>query len=131
GVELHGANGYLIEQFLDDGINRRDDRYGGGISDRMRFLDEVIQAVYRHIPAHRVGVRLSPSSDWMDAVDSDKRRLYTAVVERLNAYGLAYLHLVEPGIAGSTSAEIAEAAIPTAELVERFSGPVIVTGGHT
>lgn len=131
GVELHGANGYLIEQFLDDGINRRDDRYGGGISDRMRFLDEVIQAVCRQIPTHRVGVRLSPSSDWMDAVDSDKRGLYTAVVEHLNAYGLAYLHLVEPGIAGSTSAEIAAAAIPTAELSERFAGPVIVTGGHT
>ncbi|WP_062239147.1 alkene reductase [Brevibacterium epidermidis] len=131
GVELHGANGYLIEQFLDDGINRRTDSYGGSIENRMRFLREVLSAVFDHVPPHRVGVRLSPSSTWMDAIDSDKRRLFGTVINRLNEFGLAYLHLVEPGIAGSSSAEVSAEAIPTADLAALFDGPVIVTGGHT
>ncbi|WP_166969750.1 alkene reductase [Brevibacterium atlanticum] len=131
GVELHGANGYLIEQFLDDGINLRTDKYGGSIANRMRFLEEVLQEVFEHVPPHRVGVRLSPSSDWMDAIDSDKRTLFSTVIRRLDECGLAYLHLVEPGIAGATSAEESSSAIPTSELAQLFTGPVIVTGGHT
>lgn len=131
GVELHGANGYLIEQFLDDGINQRNDRYGGSLENRMRFLLEVLQAVFEHVPAHRVGVRLSPSSNWMDAIDSDKRTLFTTVIDRLNDFGLSYLHLVEPGIAGSASAEVTDAAIPTADLSAVFTGRVVVTGGHS
>lgn len=131
GVELHGANAYLIEQFLDDGINQRTDSYGGSIENRMRFLLEVLQAVFEHVPRHRVGVRLSPSSSWMDAIDSDKRTLFTTVIDRLSDFGLSYLHLVEPGIAGSSSAEVSDDAIPTSELTAMFNGPVIVTGGHT
>lgn len=131
GIELHGANGYLIEQFLDDGINRRHDEYGGDIESRLRFLLEVIDAVAEHFPHQRIGVRLSPSSNWMDAFDSDKRALFSTVIARLNTLDLAYLHLVEPGIAGSTTAEHASDETPTAELAALFTNPVVVTGGHT
>lgn len=131
GVELHAANGYLIEQFLDDGINHRTDQYGGSLENRMRFLFEVLDAVIEKIPAHRVGVRFSPSSDWMDAIDSDKRALFSAAIRRLNGYSLAYLHLVEPGIAGSTNAPQTNDPIPTEDLAALFTGTVIVTGGHT
>ncbi|NQD40501.1 alkene reductase [Glutamicibacter halophytocola] len=131
GVELHAANGYLIEQFLDDGINQRTDEYGGSLENRLRFLFEVLNAVIKHIPANRVGIRFSPSSDWMDAIDSDKRTLFSTVIQRLNSYSLAYLHLVEPGISGATNSSQAPDATPTKELASLFNGTVIATGGHT
>ncbi len=130
GVELHAANGYLVDQFLNDGSNHRTDQYGGPLENRTRFLLEVIAEMARHLPAGRIGVRLSPSSDWMDAHDSDKRALYSAVVRRLNGLGLAYLHLVEPEIAGSTTVDRPADSIPTASLASLFDGAVIVTGGH-
>jgi N-ethylmaleimide reductase len=130
GVELHGANGYLIDQFLNDGSNRRTDQHGGSLENRTRFLHKVIQEMARHLPAERIGVRLSPSSDWMDAHDSDNRTLYSTVVRQLNELGLAYLHLVEPEIAGSTTVDRPADSIPTSELAALFDGVVIVTGGH-
>ncbi|WP_255770566.1 alkene reductase [Pseudarthrobacter sulfonivorans] len=130
GVELHAANGYLIDQFLNDASNQRTDHYGGSYENRMRFLLEVITEVARSLPAERIGVRLSPSSDWMDARDTDKRTLYSTAVRTLNELGLAYLHLVEPEIAGSTTVARPEDSIPTAELAALFDGVVIVTGGH-
>lgn len=130
GVELHAANGYLIDQFLNDGSNQRTDKYGGSLENRMRFLVEVIGEISKHLPVNRIGVRLSPSSMWMDAIDSDQRTLYSTVISRLNDFGLAYLHLVEPEIAGATTVQRPSEAIPTAELASLFDGPVIVTGGH-
>ena len=130
GVELHAANGYLIDQFLNDGSNRRTDHYGGSLENRTRFLCEVITEVARHLPMERIGVRLSPSSVWMDAHDSDKHTLYSTVVRQLNDFGISYLHLVEPEIAGSTTVDRPAASIPTAELAALFDGVVIVTGGH-
>lgn len=130
GVELHAANGYLIDQFLNDGSNRRTDRYGGSLENRTRFLHDVIADMAHYLPAERIGVRLSPSSDWMDAHDSDKRLLYSTVVRQLNGLGLAYIHLVEPEIAGSTTVDRPADSIPTAELAGMFDGVVIVTGGH-
>lgn len=130
GVELHAANGYLIDQFLNDGSNRRTDRYGGSIENRTRFLLDVIAEMAHYLSVERIGVRLSPSSDWMDAHDSDKRLLFSTVVRQLNGLGLAYLHLVEPEIAGSTTVERPADSIPTAELARMFDGVVIVTGGH-
>lgn len=130
GVELHAANGYLIDQFLNDGSNRRTDQYGGSLENRTRFLHEVIREITRYLPAERIGVRLSPSSDWMDAHDSDKRMLYSTVVRELNELGIAYLHLVEPEIAGSTTVDRPVDSIPTAELAAMFDGVVVVTGGH-
>jgi N-ethylmaleimide reductase len=130
GVEIHAANGYLIDQFLNSGSNQREDEYGGSAANRARFLHELLDAVGKRVPLSRVGVRLSPSSTWMDALDEDKSALHSHVVASLNRHGLAYLHLVEPEIAGSVTAEVADDAVPTAELAALFRGPVIVTGEH-
>ncbi len=96
GVEIHAANGYLIEQFLRDGTNRRTDQYGGSIANRSRFLFEVVEAVVGAVGADRVGVRLSPANIWNVPADSDTRSLYDYVVSTLSGSGLAYLHLREP-----------------------------------
>lgn len=131
GVELHAANGYLFDQFLNASSNQRTDRYGGSVENRLRFLYEVIEAVSAEIPTNRIGVRISPSSTWMDVFDPDKRGLYSALVRGASDRGLAYLHLVEPGIAGSLDTRTDDDTIESAELGGLFDGPVIVTGGHT
>jgi N-ethylmaleimide reductase len=95
GVEFHAANGYLIDQFLRDGTNRRTDRYGGSVENRARFLLELIEAVVSVWGPGRVGVRLSPASTFNDMQDSGPARLFGHVVERLNDYPLAYLHVIE------------------------------------
>ena len=102
GVEIHGANSYLIEQFLRDSSNRRTDEYGGGIANRARFLLEVVEAVSKAAGAERTGLRLSPANTWNVPADSDTRALYDYAIARLNDFGLAYLHLREP--AGDVSA---------------------------
>lgn len=131
GVELHAANGYLFDQFFNSSSNQRTDQYGGSVENRLRFLFEVIEAVSKVIPVNRIGVRISPASDWMDVSDPDKRTLYSTLVRGVNDRGLAYLHLVEPGIAGATDAPTDGDFLQSAELSELFDGPVIVTGGHT
>jgi N-ethylmaleimide reductase len=96
GVEIHAANGYLIEQFLRDSTNRRSDAYGGERENRARFLLEVVEAVVAAVGGDRVGIRLSPLSPSNDAgADSDPEATYGYVIERLNDFGLAYLHLIE------------------------------------
>ncbi len=116
GVEIHGANSYLIEQFLRDGTNLRTDEYGGGIPDRARFLLEVVEAVSKAAGAERTGLRLSPANTWNVPADSDTRALYDYAIAGLNAFGLAYLHLREP--AGDVS------AIPNmvAKVAEHYRG---------
>ncbi len=96
GVEIHAANGYLIEQFLRDSTNRRSDQYGGSIANRARFLFEVTEAVAAKIGSDRVGVRLSPANTWNVPADSNTRALYETVIGSLSDYKLAYLHLREP-----------------------------------
>ena len=96
GVELHGANGYLIDQFLRDGTNRRTDRYGGSAANRARFLIEVTEAVAGEWGGERVGVRLSPTNPYNDIADSNPAATFTAAVGALDRLGLAYLHIVEP-----------------------------------
>lgn len=105
GVEIHGANGYLIDQFLRDGSNRREDAYGGSVENRARFLLEVIEAVCDVLGADRVGVRLSPLQPFNDMRDSDPETTFRYAVEALNRFGLGYLHITEmgkeaPGVAG-------------------------------
>ncbi|MFI4967173.1 MAG: alkene reductase [Gammaproteobacteria bacterium] len=102
GVEIHGANSYLIEQFLRDSSNRRTDEYGGGIPNRARFLLEVVEAVSKAAGAERTGLRLSPANTWNVPADSDTRALYDYAIAKLNDFSLAYLHLREP--AGDVSA---------------------------
>jgi N-ethylmaleimide reductase len=95
GVELHGANGYLIEQFLRDSSNTRDDRYGGSVANRGRFLFEIVEGLSETIGSDRVGVRLSPAGVGNIAPDSDTASLYDFVIGVLDSYQLAYLHLIE------------------------------------
>jgi N-ethylmaleimide reductase len=96
GVELHGANGYLIDQFLRDGANRRTDRYGGDALNRARFLIEITEAVVGEWGAERVAVRLSPTNPFNDMRDSNPAATFATAVGELNRFGLAYLHVVEP-----------------------------------
>ena len=93
GVEVHGANGYLIQQFLRDSSNQRADEYGGSIENRARFLFEVVEAVVKAVGAGKTGVRLSPTNTYNNPADSDSQALYDYVIAGLNGYGLAYLHL--------------------------------------
>ena len=105
GIEVHAANGYLLDEFLRDGSNRRTDAYGGSVDNRARLLLEVLDAVCPVWGAERVGVRLSPIQPFNDMRDSDPKGTFSRVVELLNPYGLGYLHLTEmgkdtPGAAG-------------------------------
>jgi N-ethylmaleimide reductase len=96
GVELHGANGYLVDQFLRDGANRRTDRYGGSAANRARFLIEAMEAIVGEWGAERAGVRLSPTNPFNDVTDSNPAATFATAVGELNRLGLAYLHIVEP-----------------------------------
>ena len=95
GVEIHAANGYLIDQFLRDGTNRRTDRYGGTIENRMRLLLEITEQVVSVWGANRVGVRLSPENSFNDMHDSSPQHTFNAVAEQLSSFSLAYLHILE------------------------------------
>jgi len=121
GVEIHGANGYLVDQFLRDGSNRRTDAYGGPVENRARFLLEVTAAVVEVWGADRVGVRLSPTGSFNSMSDSDPARTFGYAVRELDRFGLAYLHVVEP--VGSPEPLVAPL------LREAFRGPFILNGG--
>jgi N-ethylmaleimide reductase len=95
GVELHGANGYLVDQFLRDGTNTRTDQYGGSVENRTRFLAEVLAALTSVWPSHRVGVRFSPFSKFADMSDSDPMATFSAAIARANDAGLGYVHIIE------------------------------------
>lgn len=105
GVEVHAANGYLLDQFLRDGSNQRTDQYGGSVENRTRFLLEVTKAVVDVAGADRVGVRLSPVNPFNDMKDSNPQALFNHVTQALNQFGLAYLHVVEGGIHGGGISE--------------------------
>ena len=96
GVEIHGANGYLLDQFLRDGANKRTDEYGGSIENRARLHLEVTEAVVEVWGSDRVGIRLSPSSTFNSMSDSNPEATFGYLVEQLNRFNLAYLHLLEP-----------------------------------
>jgi N-ethylmaleimide reductase len=100
GVEIHAANGYLLDQFLRDGTNKRTDRYGGDLQNRSRLLVEVTQAVVAVAGADRVGVRISPLNPFNDISDSDPQGLFNHVASVLSLFNLAYLHVVEGGTHG-------------------------------
>ncbi|UVK41786.1 alkene reductase [Mesorhizobium sp. AR07] len=101
GVEIHGANGYLVDQFLRLGTNHRTDNYGGSIENRTRFLFEVVDAVTSAVGAGRTGIRLSPVTPANDASDADPQPLFNHVVAGLGSRGLAYIHIVEGATGGA------------------------------
>jgi len=133
GVEIHGANGYLIEQFLQSHTNLRTDRYGGSIANRARFLMEITQAVIEVWGADRVAVRLSPYGVANDSGEADPMPLYTHVIKTLDPFGLAYLHFVEPRSSGAGRAEVNHQNVPSAMVLFRpnWSGVLISAGGFT
>ena len=98
GVEIHAANGYLLDQFLRDSTNKREDNYGGSIENRLRLLMEVTKAVVAVAGSGKVGVRISPVNPFNDIEDSNPQALFNAVATSLNQFNLAYLHVVEGGI---------------------------------
>ena len=95
GVEIHAANGYLIDQFLRDGTNTRTDQYGGTVENRCRFLLEILEATAHAVGADRIGVRLSPTGAFNDMTDSDPLPHFLAITKALNPFNLAYLHVIE------------------------------------
>jgi len=95
GVEVHAANGYLIDQFLRDGSNKRNDKYGGSVENRMRLLNEVLDAVLESWPSNRVGIRLTPENSFNSMSDSDPLAHFSYFIEQLNSRNLAYLHILE------------------------------------
>jgi len=105
GVEIHSANGYLLDQFLRDGSNKRSDIYGGSIENRARFLMEVTKAVVGATGSDKVGLRLSPVNPFNDMKDSNPQAVFNYVTEQLNQFNLAYLHVVEGGIHGGGVAD--------------------------
>jgi len=133
GVEIHGANGYLIEQFLTDGANRRTDRYGGPVANRARFLWEVIEAVSSVWPPQRVGLRLSPANTFGGTNDSNRLATFSYVVRELNRFNLAYLHLVEPRVSGDNDALTIDASLASRVFRPLLNGDtrLISAGGHT
>jgi 2,4-dienoyl-CoA reductase-like NADH-dependent reductase (Old Yellow Enzyme family) len=128
GVELHAANGYLIDQFLQSKTNHRTDEYGGSIENRYRFLKEVIEAVTSVWPAHRIGVHLSPNGPYNDMGSPDYRELFTFVAGQLDRFGLAYLHVVD-GLAFGFH-NLGE-PITLAEFRRVFHGPLMGNCGYT
>ena len=128
GVEIHAANGYLIDQFLRNGVNQRNDDYGGTPENRTRFLFEVIEAVLKVWPSYKVGVRLSPSGTFNEMSDSNPEILYTYLAKEINKYNLSYLHIVEM-LEGDKKYGGKE--VNTAIFRELFKGSIIVCGNYT
>jgi N-ethylmaleimide reductase len=121
GVEVHGANGYLIDQFLRDGTNKRNDAYGGSIEIRTRFLFEVVDAVTAAVGAERTGLRISPQNGQNDISDSDPQSLFNHVASALSGKGLSYLHVIEGDTGG--------APVPPFDYlkIKRLFGGIVIT----
>ncbi|XP_050366650.1 12-oxophytodienoate reductase 3-like [Argentina anserina] len=138
GIEIHSAHGYLIDQFLKDGINDRNDEYGGSIENRCKFLIQTVEAVAEAIGADRLAVRISPAIDHLDATDSDPIGLGLAVIERLNKVQqnigsrLAYLHVTQPRFTANGLVEIdQDEARFMRTLRNAYEGTFMVSGGFT
>jgi len=126
GVEIHGANGYLVDQFLRDGANQRTDAYGGSIENRCRFALELVDAVVAEIGAGRVGIRLSPLTPANDLSDSNPQALFGHLVEQLDQRGIAFLHVVE----GATGGPRDLPGFDYAAARQAFKGVYIANNGY-
>jgi N-ethylmaleimide reductase len=124
GVEIHGANGYLVDQFIRDGSNLRTDAYGGSVANRLRFLGEVTAAVVRAWSADRVGVRLSPHNPYNGMRDSQPQVTFVEAARSLDGFGLAYLHVLE------NINEVPAEARVVGEMRKVFKAPLILNDGY-
>jgi N-ethylmaleimide reductase len=129
GVELHAGNGYLLDQFLQDGSNKRTDSYGGSIENRTRFLLEVVQAMTSVWGGDRVAVRIAPAGTWNYMRDSNPTALFAYVAEQLNRFGLAYLHIIEPRVKGNVTIDEEQRPIAAEQLRKIFRGKILAAGG--
>ena len=127
GVEIHGANGYLPDQFLRDSTNKRTDDYGGSVENRIRFTLEIVDAVKAHWDAKRVGIRIAPVSPANDVSDSNPAELFMTLTQRLSAAGLGYLHVIE----GSTGGPRDNLPFDYAALKKAFAGAYMANNGYT
>ncbi|WP_394792259.1 alkene reductase [Rhodoferax sp.] len=125
GVEVHGANGYLIDQFLRDTPNQRTDGYGGSLENRARFLFEVLTAVTAAIGADKVGLRLSPLNSYNSMKDSDPLAFIGFLADKLNAYNLAYLHVMRADFFGAQKGDVLTIAR------EKYQGVLVGNMGYT
>ena len=128
GIEVHGANGYLIDTFLQSKTNHRTDQYGGSVENRHRFLKEVVEGVTSVWPTNRVGVRLSPNGVFNDMGSPDYREQFTFVASQLDLFGLAYLHVMD-GLAFGFH-KLGE-PMTLAEFRKVFHGPLVGNCGYT
>ncbi|NJM69649.1 MAG: alkene reductase [Scytonema sp. RU_4_4] len=128
GVELHGAFGYLIDQFLEDYTNKRTDKYGGSIENRARFLLEVVEAVASVWDANRVGIKLSPSNTFYGMGDSNPQETFGYAINALNRFGLAYLHLQEPNEGDLATRDVMNPVTPYFRKI--YKGTLITNGGY-
>ncbi|MDO8459170.1 MAG: alkene reductase [Burkholderiaceae bacterium] len=124
GIEVHGANGYLIDQFLRDGSNQRTDDYGGSVANRLRLLVEILHAVCAVWPADRVGVRLSPENTFNSMTDSDPLAHFGYFIERLGELNLAFVHVLEGDMMTKTT------QLDYHQLLGRFDGVYIANNGY-
>jgi N-ethylmaleimide reductase len=129
GVELHAANGYLLDEFLQDGSNKRTDTYGGSVENRSRFLLEVVEAMVSVWGGNRVAVRIGPGGTWNAMSDSNPAVLFDYLAEQLNRFGLAYLHIIEPRIKGNVLIAEGQAPVASEQLRKIFKGKIIAAGG--
>jgi N-ethylmaleimide reductase len=129
GVQIHAANGYLIDQFLRDSSNHRQDGYGGTIENRLRLLREVTEAVVSTVGADRTAVRLSPNGDSQGVNDSDPHRLFPAAADALGRIGIAFLELREPGLDGTFGKATVDPVHP--HIRRAFAGPVVLNSDFT
>jgi 2,4-dienoyl-CoA reductase-like NADH-dependent reductase (Old Yellow Enzyme family) len=128
GVQLHAANGYLIDQFLRDGSNKRTDAYGGSIDNRVRLLREVVEALIAAVGAERTAVRLSPNGDSQGVDDSNQNQLFPAAAAALDACGIAFLELREPGPAGTFGRSTRPAVAPL--IRSAFNGVLVLNSDY-
>ena len=129
GVELHAANGYLIDQFLQDASNHRTDTYGGSIENRSRLLLQIVKALISVWGGDRVAVRIDPSGTWNGMSDSNPQALFDYVADQLSPLGLAYLHIIEPRIKGNVLVAEGQGPIASEQLRKIFKGKIIAAGG--
>jgi N-ethylmaleimide reductase len=129
GVELHGANGYLPDQFLQDGTNKRTDIYGGSLENRARLMLEITNALISVFGADRVGVRISPSGEWGAVSDSNPEATFGYLATELNKLGIAYIHVIEPRIKGDDTLHEGQAPVAAANIRQSFKGTILAAGG--